>query len=770
MSEIARRALTRRTMLQGSLAAIYPTLLRKLQVPAPVDRSAIVLGRNQHGGAVMLPQRARMEHCHAIGTTGAGKSYFLAHCICQDIANGSGVVVIDPHGEHPDSLYRYLIGWVDRKRGTRAAALRSPHRSEFADAYRRLQPARAPRSGHRHFGRGRRDARSVLARLGRRGHHQQADNRTGAHGHVRGARRTQPHAGGSPIPARSQRPPWAAHVCDCQRDRPATRVMSCNGFMSCRSMNGGGTTSTSKLSARSIASPASMRPTAIRAMKSARPIACSISALRWMTDTSSSATYPADRACTNVMPISSAACWCAPSSSTRRGDAHRAGRSSSISTNATGISRATWKTFWARSRKYGIAAVLAHQWLAQLAVDDDNMLAAVRNATNLKLVFRIKDPVEAEELAHAVVPLDLELPVKSLVKPTVVGHRRIRLGSESTSEQIATTDAVTKSQGTSESHTVSYAESEAVMDAESESVSESEALSAMDASSRSNLSGVGESITSADMMTPAQGIFGTPTIIGMSEGTGLTSHTASGTASSSASGRTAGSARATGSTHAVTHSSAWGESIARGSSRATSIGRAETRGTGRTQGTSEGLEPILAELPSAVHGKENVLYMAAQTLRTLATGRAFINYVGKAGMVPVLLTVPRISEHPLSAEAFAALRERILAKSAAATPVAHAVALVSAREQKLLDARTTAGRREIPEPRKLFEHGRRQARLRASVSRPAAAVPVRARKVSNDNRVSSIETPSIRMVAGVGECVPCQGRHSVPIASGDRDP
>jgi hypothetical protein len=370
--------------------------------------------------------------------------------------------------------------------------------------------------------------------------------------------------------------------------------------------------------------------------------------------------------------------------------------------------------------------------LQQLAADDDNMLAAVRNATNLKVVFRIKDPIEAEELAHAVVPLDLEIPVKSLVKPAVVGHRRIKLGSESTSEQTATTNAVTKSEATNESHTVSYAESEAVMDAKSESSSESEALSAMDASSRSNLSGVGESITSADMMTPAQGIFGAPTVIGMSDGTGLTSHTASGTASSSASGRTAGSARATGSTHAVSHSSAWGESIARGASRATSIGRAETRGTGRTQGNSEGLEPVLAELPSAVHGKDNVLYMAAQTLRTLATGRAFINYVGSAGMVPVLLTVPRISEHPLSADAFAALRERILSKSSAATPVAKAVALVSAREQKLLDARATAAA-EIPEPETFRTRAPPGAGPRER-SRPAAAVPGRARKVSNDNR------------------------------------
>src|SRR5258706_13546398 len=34
-----------------------------------------------------------------VGRTGVGKSTFLHHLIRQDIANGSGVAVIDPHGD-----------------------------------------------------------------------------------------------------------------------------------------------------------------------------------------------------------------------------------------------------------------------------------------------------------------------------------------------------------------------------------------------------------------------------------------------------------------------------------------------------------------------------------------------------------------------------------------------------------------------------------------------------------------------------------------------
>jgi type IV secretory pathway VirB4 component len=81
MSEIGKRALTRRAMIHAGLAAMYPALLGVKPAPAPFDRSAIVLGRNQGGAPIMLPQRPRREHTHVIGTTGGGKSKFCEHCI-----------------------------------------------------------------------------------------------------------------------------------------------------------------------------------------------------------------------------------------------------------------------------------------------------------------------------------------------------------------------------------------------------------------------------------------------------------------------------------------------------------------------------------------------------------------------------------------------------------------------------------------------------------------------------------------------------------------
>jgi hypothetical protein len=118
--------------------------------------------------------------------------------------------------------------------------------------------------------------------------------------------------------------------------------------------------------------------------------------------------------------------------------------------------------------------------------------------------------------------------------------------------------------------------------------------------------------------------------------------------------------------------------------QAATEGQAETKGSGRSKGQNEALEPILAMLPSAVHGKENMLYMAGATLRSLRTGTAYLNYVGTSGMVSTLFTVPPIFIQPLPTEAFNALRDRILAASGTALQIADTLASIAAREQELL--------------------------------------------------------------------------------------
>lgn len=61
-----------------------------------------LLGSNIHNGKsspVRLTADQRVQHMHVIGVQGTGKSTLLLHLIRQDIENGEGVGVLDPHGD-----------------------------------------------------------------------------------------------------------------------------------------------------------------------------------------------------------------------------------------------------------------------------------------------------------------------------------------------------------------------------------------------------------------------------------------------------------------------------------------------------------------------------------------------------------------------------------------------------------------------------------------------------------------------------------------------
>ena len=103
--------------------------------------------------------------------------------------------------------------------------------------------------------------------------------------------------------------------------------------------------------------------------------------------------------------------------------------------------------------------------------------------------------------------------------------------------------------------------------------------------------------------------------------------------------------------------SASGESVTEAFSHATHTSRGETAGTTNTRGFSEALRPIFKDLPSAVHGLDNMLYAAARALRDLDLGKACVSMGKYAGIVTVPLVAaatPKVGLSEFKAQLFAA--------------------------------------------------------------------------------------------------------------------
>lgn len=76
------------------------------------NKEGVVLGANRYAGKtsdIRFPYADRETHTYIVGKTGVGKSTLIHNMIHQDIANGKGVGVIDPHGSLVRDILRSSI-------------------------------------------------------------------------------------------------------------------------------------------------------------------------------------------------------------------------------------------------------------------------------------------------------------------------------------------------------------------------------------------------------------------------------------------------------------------------------------------------------------------------------------------------------------------------------------------------------------------------------------------------------------------------------------
>ena len=81
--------------------------------PAPIQTHghSFIIGKNVHQGKeeiISVPASLRLKHTHVIGATGTGKSTLLLSMIAQDMAQGNGLAVLDPHGDLIEAALVYI--------------------------------------------------------------------------------------------------------------------------------------------------------------------------------------------------------------------------------------------------------------------------------------------------------------------------------------------------------------------------------------------------------------------------------------------------------------------------------------------------------------------------------------------------------------------------------------------------------------------------------------------------------------------------------------
>lgn len=92
---------------------------KELPAPHSFKKAAtqfdVVVGTNTYGGEqtkVGLPVNNRKEHTYIVGKTGTGKTTIIEGMALQDITNGKGIAVIDPHGD----LIEHLLTLIPKHR------------------------------------------------------------------------------------------------------------------------------------------------------------------------------------------------------------------------------------------------------------------------------------------------------------------------------------------------------------------------------------------------------------------------------------------------------------------------------------------------------------------------------------------------------------------------------------------------------------------------------------------------------------------------------
>jgi len=94
---------------------LYWLKAKRIAAPDNLPKEGILIGKNVFRGTekqVRIARDDRRRHIYVIGKTGTGKSTWMQNLALQDINNGEGVCVIDPHGD----MIEWLLQRIPKER------------------------------------------------------------------------------------------------------------------------------------------------------------------------------------------------------------------------------------------------------------------------------------------------------------------------------------------------------------------------------------------------------------------------------------------------------------------------------------------------------------------------------------------------------------------------------------------------------------------------------------------------------------------------------
>ncbi len=84
---------------------------RKSAPPPNMPKEGVIIGKVNYRGEetmVRIKRADRRRHMYIIGKSGSGKSVLMTQMAIQDIKNGEGIAVIDPHGELVEDILQHI--------------------------------------------------------------------------------------------------------------------------------------------------------------------------------------------------------------------------------------------------------------------------------------------------------------------------------------------------------------------------------------------------------------------------------------------------------------------------------------------------------------------------------------------------------------------------------------------------------------------------------------------------------------------------------------